>query len=421
VEHSVDLGAHLPFAPSSPVLLAEGDGFDVTLETSAIAAFNRDDSVLSPAQDNLHPEEGEVGRRTRTYVPPDDLTRKRSVNREKWKKTVAKEALDKGEAHLNVNGKPIAGKQLGESCGPSCKFKCEQRVTENQRRHIFDEYWKKTAGKSRKWDYLSRLVRHYPKNTGRSSKRQMTRMYFFRLDGKEVRVCKTMFLNTFDIAGGVVSTSLKKIGGGGDLSPDKRGKISHRREVDPTIVQSVVDHINSFPMEDSHYSRRNSTRKYITREVKSVSQMHELYQEKMRAENPGAKIASERQYRDIFNTKFNISFFVPKKDQCDLCNSLDEALKNATSEQEKVDIGKERIKHDQNNDAAQALLDADRKQAQMKENKDLCVVCFDYEKTLWAPKTNNSLSYYETKLGVNNFTVADAGKKKGVAMSTMRQ
>lgn len=31
------------------------------------------------------------------------------------------------------------------------------------------------------------------------------------------------------------------------------------------------------------------------------------------------KPATERQYTDIFNTEFNIGFFIPKKDQCEIC------------------------------------------------------------------------------------------------------
>jgi hypothetical protein len=40
---------------------------------------------------------------------------------------------------------------------------------------------------------------------------------------------------------------------------------------------------------------------------------------------PQEKIANLTLYSRIFNTDFNISFFVPKKDQCSLCESYKNA------------------------------------------------------------------------------------------------
>ena len=50
------------------------------------------------------------------------------------------------------------------------------------------------------------------------------------------------------------------------------------------------------------------------------------------AEENDKEVATSRQYRDIFNTEFNISFHKPKKDQCNTCT----AYINATLEEKKI-------------------------------------------------------------------------------------
>ena len=47
--------------------------------------------------------------------------------------------------------------------------------------------------------------------------------------------------------------------------------------------------------------------------------MHDLYLQWLPENAPTAPAANYRQYTDIFNQEFNISFFISKKDQRDLC------------------------------------------------------------------------------------------------------
>ncbi|KAI4462947.1 dna-directed rna polymerases i ii and iii subunit rpabc2 [Holotrichia oblita] len=42
-------------------------------------------------------------------------------------------------------------------------------------------------------------------------------------------------------------------------------------------------------------------------------------------ENNVTEVATQSMYREIFNTEYNFSFFVPKKDLCDICNKYDTA------------------------------------------------------------------------------------------------
>lgn len=107
-----------------------------------------------------------------------------------------------------------------------------------------------------------------------------------------------------------------------------------------TTQRSV--HINMFPTIESHYTRGKSKRKYLDSDL-SVSQMHCLYvawmnDKKLQEVIEGSKdekgtvIASERMYRDIFNQEFNLGFFQPKSDQCDVCNTFKAANQKQKTE-----------------------------------------------------------------------------------------
>lgn len=52
--------------------------------------------------------------------------------------------------------------------------------------------------------------------------------------------------------------------------------------------------------------------------------MYVMYKEWV-TNNEETEIASERQYRQLFNTEFNISFHKTKKDKCDSCKSWENA------------------------------------------------------------------------------------------------
>ena len=90
----------------------------------------------------------------------------------------------------------------------------------------------------------------------------------------------------------------------------------------------------------------------------------------MQENNSGQQVATLRQYRDIFNTEFNISFFKPKKDQCDRC-----VVYAVATNKEKMELETEYQQHIQNKKIVRDLKDYDKLQA--VEDKTLCVACFD--------------------------------------------
>ena len=80
--------------------------------------------------------------------------------------------------------------------------------------------------------------------------------------------------------------------------------------------QSARDHINSFPVVDSHYCRRSTERQYLEFDV-AIGKMYRLYAEQCNSADP-VKLTS---YAKILNTEFNLGFHVPWKDDCDQCDT----------------------------------------------------------------------------------------------------
>lgn len=223
-------------------------------------------------------------------------------------------------------------------CDISCRQKCSLRIEDTTRQEIHNEFWK-TPNKCAKWNYIARHVKS--QRIEKSKRKEFSFKYHFTVQGIDIPVCKTMFLETLDICDGWIRTSIRKVQEKGIVSPDRRGKNSKRpMPIDLKIKESVRNHIEIIPRMPSHYCRSTSSKEYLTEEIQSVSKMYDLYKEWMLESFSNQPIATVRQYRDIFNSEYNISFFVAKKDQCDDCFTY----KNA-NEEEKVILQDEHDRH----------------------------------------------------------------------------
>ncbi|CAG5006176.1 unnamed protein product [Parnassius apollo] len=152
-----------------------------------------------------------------------------------------------------------------------------------------------------------------------------------------------------------IQTALSKVSESGVIQGDLRGKHGHQPTIDPQIKQSVIDFINSIPKIESHYLRAQTKRQYISSE-KSLADIYRDY--KQLREKDGLAIATSSTFNRIFNTEFNISFFVPKKDQCDLCerykNSDSEEKRNLSQEYEQHQKEKVFPRNEKDNDKSRA-------------------------------------------------------------------
>ena len=125
--------------------------------------------------------------------------------------------------------------------------------------------------------------------------------------------CAKHFLHTLDISEQTVTTALNKHDVNPIIQEDNRGGNRIHQEDEK---QHIREHIESFPVVDSHNCRQTTKRQYLGANL-NVSMMHRLYMEAWRAVNKTP--VSLRTYRDVFNTEYNLGFHRPSKDLCGMC------------------------------------------------------------------------------------------------------
>lgn len=405
-------------------------GFIILLSilVASIPVVDQGDAVPSSRTDDgptNHPPTMEAHRIDVVETQPDgsengaasSSSRKRSRNPLQHKSALAKEALYKGIAYTNKEGKLRPAPQMRLAC--VCRMKCSLKVSEEQRRGIFEIYTSKLGSKERQWAFIRAhssnepVKKHTTQGTPKKEKK-FSRKYFFVLpsiDGNEkekVMVCKTMFINTLAIWDGVIVSAWNHINQEtGTPTPDKRGRHANRpRATTEEIKQSVRAHINSYPRIPSHYVRAKSKREYLQHGLNGAK-MYRHYRLWVESENiPVSGRASKYQYAEIFNSEFNIGFFMPKKDRCLLCTKS-----HTFTEQERQTIAAQVEQHKINKEGAYEELRKSREL--VTKRADVAMLCFDLQKVLPCPKSETSVFFYKNKLSVYNLTVYNNRRHQG--------
>lgn len=162
------------------------------------------------------------------------------------------------------------------------------------------------------------------------------------------------------------------------------------------MTESVRNHINSISRIERHYLRANTTREYIDGGL-TIAHLHRDYKRLREFENKEA-VNYDSHFR-ILNTEFNISFFVPKQDQCDIC----EQYKNAVGE------AKEKIETGYAEHCRQKVLSRMEKKTDIETCKNTdsneIVAIYDLQAVMPVPVGEFSPFYYKSKLNCLNFTV----------------
>lgn len=343
-----------------------------------------------------------------TNKPQMYRPRKTKADPSLWQANIRKKARIQGQSYVNKQGHIVPAKFVKPMC-TVCRLNCESRVLMEDRIRFFNNYYKHTSNE--KYGFLLKYTKTIDmKIFKKDSRRQISRLYFIPTNVVEngsflmQRVCKFTFLATLDITDKVVRNAYDKENRGLALT-DLRG--SHVRllsDIDLDRKVYVRQHIESFPLVESHYCRKENINKYLCSEL-SVSKMYDLYQQKMIENNVDSNlIVPIQKYRKIFNEEYDLRFNTLKKDACDACV----AFKNGTST-EKNDLRQNHEMHLKLKDRAR-----DRKQEHKvasQRSNSICASVFDYQKGIQLPRGNASSFYYKRKLVVHNFTVYDLKTK----------
>ncbi|XP_075987741.1 uncharacterized protein LOC142984195 [Anticarsia gemmatalis] len=306
--------------------------FEETLQPESVSEINESDITLTDICQNEQPgirteltqhsidfepsnlEEPSTSQNEKTY------SRKRKVNEDQWCSKKNKLLKNSGQAYEGCHTKKrYPKKTMGPVC--TCKMNCGSKFTSSERQDLFDKFYK-LSDREHQWMYIIKhtTTENIKRMTlERKNNRTQTIKYFFSLNQVQVFVCKIFFLNTLSIHEQMVYTALEKFKTEESIT-DFRGKHNNRpRKMSSVTESSIEKHISLFPKVESHYTRKSSTREYLSQDL-NISKMYRLYTGWFPQQNfVDAKMATKRQYETTFNTKYNYSFFKPKKDYCSTC------------------------------------------------------------------------------------------------------
>ncbi|VEN62401.1 unnamed protein product, partial [Callosobruchus maculatus] len=345
---------------------------------------------------------------------PARKSRKRQRKSATWLSNERKLKRAAGEEYISKKKKRVPPRKIKDACKSTCKLKCSQVFTNEDREKIFKQYWSATADNNVKRQFVASSITVQPiqrrrERTGQKN-RDRSLLYHFLKNDRTIRVCKVFFLNTLCISQTCVETALaKRCSEGGVVTEDFRGKHPPPNKICDEVRQKIREHILRFPTEESHYRRENSSKKYLDSSL-SIAKMYELYVEDSQEQNiPPDQIAKMWLYNEIFNKEFNYSFKKPYNDTCDSCDNYLIQLRDASTNEEKQRIQKEYNLH---------LDDATERYKLKKADKDISredptqkVIMVDLEKCLPTPVLTNAQSFYSLKLWTFNYTIHDSTEK----------
>lgn len=218
-----------------------------------------------------------------------------------------------------------------------------------------------------------------------------------------VKVCKQMFLATFDIHDRKTRTiAAKKLAGAGVAADDGRLTNTSRLVISEEHKEYIKKHILSFPAYTSHYGRAKSDRLYLSSDL-NITQMHQLYQESVSID--GFVPVGYNTYRIIFNS-LNLSFRKPKQDTCGVCDELRIKMKMETDMDEKERFEQQLKVHQ---DAARRVYEEKRMDIKRtRTDSTVRVASFDLQKQLPTPHLTCGKAFYARQLYTLNLTVFES-------------
>lgn len=126
-----------------------------------------------------------------------------------------------------------------------------------------------------------------------------------------IQVCREFFCKTLSISYKPIVRAHQGSSSTGEfIDKDNRGTHEPHNKLKPEVLQGIRQHIESFPVMDSHYCRKSSRRKYLSSRL-SLAKMYDLYKESMAGKPDG--LVSLEKYKQVFGTEYNLAFFRPRK------------------------------------------------------------------------------------------------------------
>ena len=176
----------------------------------------------------------------------------------KWSSKKRKLFRDSGKSYENDKGVLVLEKGLKERPCKSCKFTDCKKVSEIERKNIFDNFYNSGMTFDEQNIVITQNVKIVAKKTTKVAKegvpskpKGVSRKYL--INGK--RVCKELFLATYTITMGRLERLMKKVQSNPNTVPkDRRGKHGNQKTINEDVYKTLVEMIERLPKYISHYS-----------------------------------------------------------------------------------------------------------------------------------------------------------------------
>lgn len=353
---------------------------------------------------NLNREENtnQANEENKIEAANDQGRKRKSVNRK-----LMKEKKLKGEEYLTRKGILVPAKKFTPviSC---CRKNCADKLPPESQKIIFDDFLKNVTNKDQVLSDRIKLSEKKIERKGRSKtgitrERQITASYFVTFSDKEINICKTMFQKVHSVIRGKVDILIQKRRacqtGFIDDNLSGRQKPVNAREEERL---EVINHINSFPKYQSHYSRSHTSKLYLAPTL-SIAKMYDMYVNKRKTEGMEKPLCYSM-YAKIFN-ELGYKIKNPSIDTCKTCDKLQNDIKCAATEEERNKKVEEKDKHLELAEKAYSQKKNDKERARNSETER--VIVFDLQQNLPTPTLTTSEVYYKRQLWTYNFTMRD--------------
>ncbi|KAG5885830.1 hypothetical protein JTB14_017200 [Gonioctena quinquepunctata] len=249
---------------------------------------------------------------TVTEVPnQSQLLNKKGYPRKRKTNTIKK--CERKKLKLQERRQAYALKEC-TSCTNKCIRKCKDKITENRRQQINDEFWKMSWSEQRIF-IVGQCQRQIPKKHTENLSRANTYFYYSNNEeGTSAQVCKPFLLTTLGFKYNndtVLQNALKN--SQNHLLSTKRDMRGRKPSTSKLDHKKIRIHIESFNPSISHYRREHAPdRRYLPEDI-NIKFMWNDYNNKNKNDQCSYDV-----YRNVLKN-MNISFTKLGHEQCETC------------------------------------------------------------------------------------------------------
>lgn len=170
-------------------------------------------------------------------------SRKKKRNETAWNVNRKKLLRKSGKAYSGHKNKPRTQRSV-RSYKHTCRYKCNQSISEEERREIFQRFYA-LVDYDLQNSFLSSCIKkeavQRKRNNATTNRQFSTEIYLL-----DKRICKMFFRKTLDISNKRFTTVCAKTDAVDICAKDKRG-IGLGRKMEPARQKLVTEHIQMFP------------------------------------------------------------------------------------------------------------------------------------------------------------------------------